>query len=53
MRLLHLHESSGTIKTKFMAFNPLTKIGVIILTNQGEAELDEILVEAYKLGLKL
>ncbi len=35
------------------AFNPTTKIGAIILCNQGDAELDEILVEAYQLGLKL
>jgi CubicO group peptidase (beta-lactamase class C family) len=36
-----------------MAFNPTTKIGAIILTNQGEVDLDEILLQAYKLGLKL
>lgn len=35
------------------AFNPTTKVGVIILTNQGEANLDEMLVEAYQFGLKL
>ena len=36
-----------------MAFYPKTKTGAIVLTNQGKAELDEILVEAYKLGLDL
>lgn len=42
-------EGVGTI----MAINPQTRIGVIILTNQGDAELEEVLVEAYKLGLSL
>lgn len=36
-----------------MAFNPDNKVGVIILTNQGDAELEEILVQAYNLGLNL
>ncbi len=36
-----------------MAFNPDTQIGVIILTNQGEADLEEILVEAYEVGTGL
>ena len=36
-----------------MAFNLTTKVGAIILTNQGEADLDDIVVKAYKLGLKL
>jgi len=36
-----------------MAFNLDSKVGVIILTNQGDADLDELLVEAYELGLKL
>ena len=36
-----------------VAFNPTTKVGAIVLTNHEDAELDEILVEAYKLGLTL
>ena len=36
-----------------MAYNKDTKVGAIILSNQGEANLDQVLVEAYKLGLKL
>lgn len=36
-----------------VAFNPTTKVGAIILTNHEDAELDEILVEAYKFGLTL
>lgn len=35
------------------AFNQETKVGAIILANQGDANLDEILLEAYGLGLKL
>lgn len=33
------------------AFNQKTKIGAIILSNQGEADLEELLVEAYLVGL--
>jgi CubicO group peptidase (beta-lactamase class C family) len=47
------HDGSEQGVATIMAFNPSTKVGAIILTNQGEAELDEILVEAYKLGLLL
>ncbi len=47
------HDGGESGVATIMAFNPTTKIGVIILTNQGEAELDEILVETYKFGLKL
>ena len=36
-----------------MAYHPTTRIGVIVLTNQGEADPDEILAECYKLALKL
>ena len=36
-----------------MAFNPITKVGVIVFANQGDAELEEILIKAYKLGLKI
>jgi hypothetical protein len=47
------HDGGEQGVATIMAFNPITKIGAIILTNQGEVDLDEILVEAYKLGLKL
>lgn len=36
-----------------VAFNPTTKIGAVILTNQGDAELEDMLTQAYKLGLTL
>jgi len=36
-----------------MAFNPTTKIGAIILTNQGEVDLEDLLVEAYGVGEEL
>jgi hypothetical protein len=36
-----------------MAFNPSAKVGAVILTNQGDAYLDEMLVEYYKLAVKL
>lgn len=47
------HDGGESGVATIMAFNPTTKVGVIILTNQGEADLDEMLVEAYKFGLKL
>jgi hypothetical protein len=33
-----------------MAFNPNTQIGALIFTNKGDANLDNILIEAYKFG---
>ncbi len=47
------HDGGEQGVATMMAFNPETKIGAIILTNQGEVNLDEILVEAYKIGVKL
>jgi len=47
------HDGGEQGVATIMAFNSITKVGAIILTNQGEAELDEILVESYQLGLKL
>lgn len=47
------HDGGEQGVTTIMAFNPTTGIGAIILTNQGEADLDEMLVEAYKFGLGL
>ena len=36
-----------------MAFNPSTRVGAIILANQGEAELGDMLADAYRFGLGL
>jgi CubicO group peptidase (beta-lactamase class C family) len=47
------HDGGEQGVATIIAFNPITKVGAIILANQGEADLDEILVEAYKLGLNL
>ncbi|MEQ8238357.1 MAG: serine hydrolase domain-containing protein [Cyclobacteriaceae bacterium] len=47
------HDGGEKGVSTILGFNPTSKIGAIILTNQGEAELDEVLVEAYKFGLKL
>ncbi len=47
------HDGGEQGTATIMAFNPTTKVGAIILSNQGDAELDEILEEAYKLGLNL
>jgi CubicO group peptidase (beta-lactamase class C family) len=47
------HDGGEQGVATIMAFNPSTKVGAIILTNQGEADLDKILVQAYKLGLNL
>jgi len=47
------HDGGEQGVATIMAFNPTTKVGAIILTNQGEVELEEILAESYKLGLKL
>lgn len=47
------HDGGEQGVATIMAFNPTTKVGAIILTNQGDSDLDEILVEAYELGLTL
>ena len=47
------HDGGEEGVATIMAFNPTTRVGAIILTNQGDAELDEMLTEAYKLGLDL
>jgi CubicO group peptidase (beta-lactamase class C family) len=47
------HDGGEQGVATIMAFSKSTKVGAIILSNQGEANLDEILVEAYELGLKL
>lgn len=47
------HDGGEQGVATIMAFNPLTKVGAIILCNQGEANLDDLLVKAYQLGLNL
>lgn len=42
-------EGASTI----VAFNPSTKVGAIIMTNQGDVNLESILVKSYELGVKL
>lgn len=47
------HDGGEQGVATIMAFNPSTKVGCIILSNQGEANLDTILEEAYKIALTL
>lgn len=47
------HDGGEQGVATIMGFNPVTKIGAIILSNQGEADLDEFLSSAYQLGGKL
>ena len=47
------HDGGEKGISTIMAYNPTTKIGAIILTNQSDINLDDILVESYKFGLKL
>ncbi|MEM1120425.1 MAG: serine hydrolase domain-containing protein [Bacteroidota bacterium] len=45
------HDGGVQGSTTIMAFNPETKAGAIILTNQTDVDLDEILVRAYAVGI--
>ena len=47
------HDGGEQGVATIMAFNKETKVGAIVFSNQGDADLDEMLQEAYKLGLKL
>ncbi len=47
------HDGGEEGVSTIMAFNRGTGIGVIILTNQGEADLDNILIKAYEMGVGL
>lgn len=47
------HDGGEEGVATIMAFNPETKIGVLIFANQGDADLDDMLVDAYQLGSKL
>lgn len=47
------HDGGEEGVATIMAFNPNTKVGAIILANQGDADLDDLLAAAYKFGLTL
>ncbi|MFK7906403.1 MAG: serine hydrolase domain-containing protein [Chitinophagales bacterium] len=47
------HDGGEQGVATIVAFNPTSKIGAIILTNQGEADLEDMLIEAYEFGVKL
>lgn len=47
------HDGGEQGVATIMAFNPENLTGAIIFANQGEADLDDLLTEAYLLGLKL
>ena len=47
------HDGSETGVTTLVGFNNSTKTGAILFTNLQDVDLDNMLVEAYKLGLKL
>ncbi|MBL4709608.1 MAG: beta-lactamase family protein [Flavobacteriales bacterium] len=47
------HDGGEQGVTTIMAYNPTTMIGALIFTNQGDASLETILREAYKLGSSL
>ena len=47
------HNGGEQGASTLMAFNPDNGVGAIILANQGEAELDGILADAYRFGLGL
>lgn len=46
------HDGGEEGVAAIMAFNPDTRAGAILLANQGDADLDELLAEAYELALK-
>ena len=47
------HDGGEQGVATILAFNPKTKIGAIILCNQGEADLEDLLIEAYNVGFEL
>lgn len=48
--LLWGHDGGEEGVSTIIGFNSEDRIGVVILTNSGEADLDDMLIEAYKLG---
>lgn len=47
------HDGGEQGVATIMGFNPENGVGAILLSNQGEANLDAMLIQAYQLGLKL
>lgn len=47
------HDGGEKGVVTIMGYNPSTKVGALIFTNQGDAEVEKILSEAYKIGLTL
>ena len=47
------HDGGEEGVSTIMAFNLANGIGAVILTNQGEANLDKILIKAYETGVEL
>lgn len=47
------HDGGEQGVATIMAFDPANKTGAIVLTNQGEADVEDILIKAYQLGLVL
>ena len=47
------HDGGEEGVSTIIGFNPEDRIGVVILTNSGEADLDDMLIEAYKIGATL
>lgn len=47
------HDGGENGVSTVMAFNPSTQVGVLIFTNSGDTDWDQLLVDAYKLGLVL
>lgn len=45
------HDGGEQGVATIMGFNPSTRVGAIVLANQGDADLDDILVEAYDFGI--
>lgn len=44
------HDGGEQGVATIMAFNPDTKVGALLFSNQGEADLDDMLAEAYLFG---
>jgi CubicO group peptidase (beta-lactamase class C family) len=47
------HDGGEKGVSTIMVFNPSTQVGVLIFTNSGDANLDQIVVDAYNVGLNL
>lgn len=47
------HDGGEQGVATILAFNPVTKVGAILLSNQGDVNLDEMLIKSYQLGIEL